>query len=384
MPSGRSLAALLDEEDAVTGRIRPEQARELALMLQGAVPEPQQPRDWAHAAAMASTGGPIGAPDLSTFKRGLDAYPAHVVRGAMETAAAPRAVAAADPYTEEGAFLLNQAADEGPLWGLKAAGAVMGGGVAGVASKATPSNSLGMFGGRMAKTADQGALYRAQKMASEGADRQAIWNETGWFQGPDKKWRFEIDDSKAELHSKALDALTERGSYGASQRSAVGTMHHDPLYAAYPPLRQIDVDARYNSSLRDYAGRYENPTGRPKIHIEANALAGPDGVPSLLLHELQHPIQHIEGFARGANLTSRHPEAVDAYLRAAGEVEARNVQTRRDMTPEQRRERPPWETQDVPDSDVILGSGPTNPHAALLAAMASLSPDEQEALLNRR
>jgi len=37
------------------------------------------------------------------------------------------------------------------------------------------------------------------------------------------------------------------------------------------------------------------------------------------------------------------------YQHLAGEVEARNVQARQDFTPEQRREIPPWETQDVPD-----------------------------------
>ena len=37
-----------------------------------------------------------------------------------------------------------------------------------------------------------------------------------------------------------------------------------------------------------------------------------------------------------------------AYDRSAGEVEARNVQVRADMTPEQRRATPPWLTQDVP------------------------------------
>ena len=34
-------------------------------------------------------------------------------------------------------------------------------------------------------------------MQNEGADPEAIRQETGWFQGYDGKWRFEIDDSKA-------------------------------------------------------------------------------------------------------------------------------------------------------------------------------------------
>lgn len=46
-------------------------------------------------------------------------------------------------------------------------------------------------------------------------------------------------------------------------------------------------------------------------------------------------------------LDTKGPRA--GYKHLAGEVEARNVQARRDFTPEQRREIPPWETQEVPD-----------------------------------
>lgn len=43
----------------------------------------------------------------------------------------------------------------------------------------------------------------------------------------------------------------------------------------------------------------------------------------------------------------------DQYQRLAGEAEARNVQTRLDWTPEQRRITPPWESLDVPESELI-------------------------------
>ena len=45
------------------------------------------------------------------------------------------------------------------------------------------------------------------------------------------------------------------------------------------------------------------------------------------------------------------------YKRSAGEVEARNVQTRMDMTPEQRLAQPPWTTLDVPEDDLIVRMG---------------------------
>lgn len=45
-----------------------------------------------------------------------------------------------------------------------------------------------------------------------------------------------------------------------------------------------------------------------------------------------------------------------AYKRLAGEVEARNVQTRADFSADERRRVPPWRTQDIPDEDQILGT----------------------------
>lgn len=55
----------------------------------------------------------------------------------------------------------------------------------------------------------------------------------------------------------------------------------------------------------------------------------------------------------------KEAEAFDSYRSLAGEVEARNVQARRYMSPEQRRQTPPWQTQDVPDDQQIIryGSG---------------------------
>lgn len=46
--------------------------------------------------------------------------------------------------------------------------------------------------------------------------------------------------------------------------------------------------------------------------------------------------------------------ANQAYLRHAGEVEARNVQKRRDWTPEMRKAAPPWTTEDVPLEQQII------------------------------
>lgn len=52
------------------------------------------------------------------------------------------------------------------------------------------------FSGEKAQFADAAALAKAQKMKAGGAAMKDIFRETGWYQGADGKWRFEIDDSK--------------------------------------------------------------------------------------------------------------------------------------------------------------------------------------------
>ena len=252
------------------------------------------------------------------------------------------------------------------------------------------------FAGVNAKTADKVALARAQNMEAEGASRDAIWDETGWFKGVDGKWRFEIDDSASEYssyHGKPF-------------------MRHKPMYQAYDDLR----DVRLIDGKKNVDGGAYIPKG--KYSDEMIAVSGSDKR-SVALHEYQHGIQQREGFADGGQpdefsrlpapdandalvlkkfieraggddewqagidafkaALGREPsfiaktaarnydvqtlqDAVDpyqAYRRLSGETEARNVQTRRDFTPAERRARPPWTTEDVPDDQQIVrfGSG---------------------------
>lgn len=299
------------------------------------------------------------------------------------------------------------------------AGLAMGGSL----PMSRPAGSLGTFAGRLSKTADQDALARAESMLASGADRQAVWDQTGWFKGADGQMRYEIPDGAAKIGPKALEELTAGDGYGATQRTAAGALHHSDLYAAYPELRQTSVDARYNDELprhlanAEYRHRSDGNGDRAQINLSANSLDGDMGVRPMLLHEMQHGIQAQEGFASGGDpralarrlpdpdelsdaqllagmartverpsdvyakfyrLTGREPRGnaipifeqtapeqlrsmptsgMDAYRRLAGEVEARNVEARRNMSPEELRAQPPWMTQDVADEHQIVNLG---------------------------
>jgi hypothetical protein len=64
----------------------------------------------------------------------------------------------------------------------------------------------------------------------------------------------------------------------------------------------------------------------------------------------------------------------EIYERAAGEALARNAARRIDMLPSERRETPPWETQDIPDDQLIVlprdddGTGPIYDQSGAVAA----------------
>ena len=98
---------------------------------------------------------------------------------------------------------------------------------------------------------------------------------------------------------------------------------------------------------------------------------------SVLLHEVQHIIQGIEGFAKGASpeMFEESPEAseqsnalagkivadgksfmsaMEAYRASAGEVESRNVQTRMRFTPKQRINTLLSDTADIAPKDQIV------------------------------
>ena len=245
------------------------------------------------------------------------------------------------------------------------AGAAVGGGTA----FPKPTNSLGIFGGRLAKTADHAALAKAEGMAAKGASREDIWNETGWFQGADGKWRFEIDDSTATVRKG-------RG-IGFS-----GAFNHPGMSENYPySFTTYKINDSANVPIHE--GSYNPLTKSIKAVGQDN-----ENARIAALHETQHRVQSAEGFGRGTNLyppgVRKWPEykqeydaaierdrriwpdepvdkygaettaLVRLYRRNSGETEARAVESRRDLTPEQRRARYPWLDYDVPEDQQIV------------------------------
>lgn len=196
------------------------------------------------------------------------------------------------------------------------------------------------YGGENARNADREALERAQRMEEQGFDKRQIFRDTGWFRGADGKWRFEIDDSGMkyhragdaqfakdhaeyrtykELERKFIDGtITEqelaqmqelsgtwfREAGRLGQRVARGNatlanmLDHDALFEAYPQLREVKV--RFGDT-GDNADGWWDESRNEIVFSERLRHADSAYLEGVLLHEIQHAIQDMEGFARGSS-----------------------------------------------------------------------------------
>jgi len=158
-------------------------------------------------------------------------------------------------------------------------------------------NILFSFAGARAETADAHAMTVAQGRIAAGEDAELVRKETGWHTGADGKWRFEIADNEAKLllsAEKVAEAVDFLGGVTVGD-----VLDHPKLFAAYPALAQIPVDMK-NGNGASLASASINGVDQGKTILMGRGIAQEDFL-SVLLHELQHGIQDIEGFASGGS-----------------------------------------------------------------------------------
>ena len=165
---------------------------------------------------------------------------------------------------------------------------------------------------------------------------ESIRKATGWHEGMDGKWRWEIDDSKMEYH-RAGDALFGRNhpEYAEQQRLEQKMLYgeltdteqarlraltetwgrernrlservergnarledvldHEELFRAYPQLRHVRVV--FDETPKGVLGSFSAEGNQITISEELR-----DAPQDVLIHEIQHAIQNAEGFAKGSN-----------------------------------------------------------------------------------
>lgn len=260
----------------------------------------------------------------------------------------------------------------------------------------------GTMAGVTSKTLDKGALEVAQAAEKQGLNPNEIWEKTGFFRGADKRWRYEIDDSGSVLKTPEF----KKSEFGNYQAKLGNVLEHPELYKAYPGIENVPVNILpwYPSK-----GAFWNGSS---IGMGVEAAKNK----STLMHEVQHAIQDREAFAQGGApgkigkdfklmyedevnklrkplfdlqdrmnkgelLTSEERAKLDYlghvfskytqyarageqkarehYMALAGETEARNVETRLPLEPQDRLKISPMSTEDTARAEQIVRDKPT-------------------------
>lgn len=204
------------------------------------------------------------------------------------------------------------------------------------------------YAGVKAKTHDFSLLEKAIRLDDVGkATSEEIRQQTGWFKGYDGQWRFEIDDSKMEIdtrgkfssnpdirrYTELVDKVyfdmtasdpelqelqvLEKNLDGVSvEPKTLGELiNHNELFEAYPQLKDLPI--YFENDTGAARGMY----GFDEIVINSRLKLHKEQLKRTLIHEIQHAIQYIEGFANGAS-----PEYWDSHKRHYTAKENEQVQ----------------------------------------------------------
>jgi hypothetical protein len=200
---------------------------------------------------------------------------------------------------------------------------------------------------KAAETDDPSKGARGVQELIEGDPRinDEIFKETGWWKDPDNgEWKMELDDSKAYPDYQYMDQMLTNypKEAGILQMGSIDEIMNHPELAKLPEGRKLlsEVQVEHNFPKVGKGGEYSPLEDTIRFGEDVEPDAGKmRRIREVLLHEKQHAIQEREGFkGRGTNLEAAGSH--EAYVKDLGEIEARLVQQRRNMTPEARRKLP--------------------------------------------
>jgi len=151
--------------------------------------------------------------------------------------------------------------------------------------------ATGIFAGKRARNLPKLSYDRALEMEKAGDGKYRIYEETGFWKGPEGDWRFEIDDTDIKFKPEALKSFEEimeqellvgaPGQVEELQRvryaMITDVVDHPQLFEAYPELEEYYIKVDPNPiGRRGYQTRQEmvpmsngEMQSRPVIMIQA-------------------------------------------------------------------------------------------------------------------
>ncbi|UVM84268.1 MAG: large polyvalent protein associated domain 23 protein [Bacteriophage sp.] len=188
------------------------------------------------------------------------------------------------------------------------------------------------FAGEKALNKNIEQLKIAKQLDAEGEyTDEVIWQYTGWVKGKDNKWRFEIPDDTKLFDMKPLEKInniTLANSFNETNSISLDKIYkNEELYEAYPQLRDVLVLKEKSKSIEHQASARDVDINGKKLSvivINDRLNVDTDKMKINIVHEIQHLIQKIEGFAGGGNLNSKQEILDQLYDEVLKEIKAYN------------------------------------------------------------
>lgn len=165
---------------------------------------------------------------------------------------------------------------------------------------------------------------------------EEIRKETGWFKDKNGDWKFEITDAYSKL--KVMPKANTEYKLG-------DILEHKLLFDIDPTLKDIKVVFKDKKSGR---GTYVDIPLVRRIIVNNKIISeGKESIKGTLLHEVQHHNQHLNKFEGGISSGTSLQNMID-YVNNLGEIEAKDVQRRANLTQEQIRNIAPESSKENP------------------------------------
>ena len=218
------------------------------------------------------------------------------------------------------------------------------------------ASMAGIIAGPYSRTANLGAMMHAKRLMERGYSMEDVFRNTGWFEHPaSKQMMYEIPDQYAHMN------IPQTQPYEVQNSMLRDRLIHPELFQAYPSLNDLYFEYLHPPAydpkipLGGYGTNVRGPQGDigrgiMMTHTFPEDIGWAPSQKQIALHEVQHHIQGVEGFPKGA--AGSDPN----YERMAGEHMSNVVEQRDYFDPQQRQAYPPYEHMEaqMPYSQQVL------------------------------